>query len=520
MGFVDLNNGAANSESPGGGSQVTIVRPTVGFGGVETVQLRPVAQGDFVYGINSQTYVTASFVGGAVSTENGMATVSCGTNASGSAILNLRRAVKYRPGMGSLMRATAIFDTPAADNLQLLGMANEECGYSIGYNNIQFGVMHRESGSLEIRKLTVSAAATNGEQVTVQLDGDSYVFTIAIEGTTSTAQTAYKIACQDFTQIGRTGFRVDAIGSDVYFLSSRCNSTLTGSYAVSGNIGISGSFSRTQAGANYSETFIPQDQFNIDKLNGAGASEMIINPQLGNVYEIDLQYLGFGATRYSIQNPKTGRFFPFHVIENANSRTRPVLKNPNVHIRLESSNAGNTTSRVVKSASTAAFVAGEVIKLDPKFSKSWTFTDLRKLTYYPLALLKANRVHQSQVCYSEFDILRIGASNESASKTLTIGFFKGAKITGPVTLTEVDSLNSTVSYANLDPNGTSPPNTISNLAEITPFYELVVGSESSKQVDLEKLELIFQQDTPVVIAVKTSSSPMAGAVSAVWFEQQ
>jgi hypothetical protein len=511
MGFTNLHGKQGKSTN----------NPTIGFGGVEVSQLVPVAQGDFIYGIQSpQTFVTASFVGSSVTAANGMAVLNCGTDVSGSAVLNLRRGIKYRPGQGSIMRATALFDTPVEDNLQLIGLANNETGYSFGYQGTDFGILHRETGQLEIRKLTITTGATNGETVTVTLDGDAFNFDIVIEGTTSTTQTAYKLSLQDYTQLGETGFLVDVVGADVYFISGRCNSDLTGAYSISGTGTIAGTFTRVLAGTNHEETFIPTGSFNIDKLDGTGPSGMIINPQRGNVYEIDFQYLGFGNARFAVEDPNTGRFTNCHMIKNANNRITPVLKNPNVQIRLESSNSGNTSDVSVKSASMSGFISGEIIKLDPKFAQSFAFTNLNKLTYHPLAMIKTNRIHKNQSCFGEFDILRLAGSNEVSSKTLIIGFFLGAEITGNVNYQFVNDENSIVSIATLDPTTNSPPNTISNLSDIVPFHEIVVGPLAGVSEDLDKLEFIFPPGVPLLIAVKATNTGVNGSVSINWFEQQ
>jgi hypothetical protein len=518
MGFTDLSKAKT---AAGGSTSVTIESPAISFGELLTANLKPVAQGDFVYGIQTpQTFTTASFLGSSVTAANGMAVLNCGTGVSGSAVLNLRRGIKYRPGQGSIMRATALFDTPVENNLQLIGLANNETGYSFGYQGTDFGILHRETGQLEIRKLTITVGATDGETVTVTLDGDAFSFDIDIDGSTSTTQTAYKLSLQDYTQLGETGFLVDVIGSDVYFISGRCNPNLTGTYSISGTNTIAGTFTRVLAGTDYTETFIPTGSFNIDKLDGTGTSEMIINPQRGNVYEIDFQYLGFGNARFAVQDPNTGRFANCHMIKNANNRTTPVLKNPNVQIRLESSNNGNTSGVSVRSASMAGFITGEVVKLDPKFAQSFAFENLNQTTYHPLAMIKTNRIHKNQSCFGEFDILRLAGSNEVSSKTLIIGFFLGAEITGDVNYQFVNDENSIVSIATLDPTTNSPANEISNLSDIVPFHEIVVGPLAGVSEDLDELEFIFPPGIPLLIAVKATNTGVNGSVSINWFEQQ
>jgi hypothetical protein len=114
----------------------------------------------------------------------------------------------------------------------------------------------------------------------------------------------------------------------------------------------------------------------------------------------------------------------------------------------------------------------------------------------------------------------LAGSNEVSSKTLIIGFFLGAEISGNVNYQFVDDENSVVSIATLDPTTNSPPNTISNLSDITPFHEIVVGPLAGVSEDLDKLEFIFPAGIPLLIAVKATNTGVNGSVSINWFEQQ
>ena len=510
MGFSDLNK----PKKYFGADNVQIDGPNSTFGEVATISVRPQAQGDFVYGVNDQIFTTSSFVGGTVTSVSGVCELDSGTNASGSATVQLRRGLKYRPGQGSMMRATALFSEPDAGNAQFVGAGNGENGYFIGYFGTNFGILHSERGQREVRKLTVLTGSGTGN-VTVTLNGNSIV--VPITGGSDTSQTAYQLSIANYSQLGSGGWLADAIGNTVYFISARSSSTLTGSYSVAG-ASIVGTFSRTKAGEAQTNTFIPSASFNRDRLDGKGPSGMTLNPQRGNVYELQFQYLGYGNAEFSVENPENGKFTKIHTIENANNRTTPVLKNPNVSVLATSANIGGTTSKKLKTASMAGFIEGTVVKLDPKFAKGWSFSGVNSATYRPLALLKANRLHNDESCFGEFDLLRIGASNEVNNKTLTVGFFKKAKISGDVNYQYVDEQNSIVSYASLTPTGAGL-NTITNLAEITPFFELIVGSASSRSINLEDLEYILGPGDELLIAIRTTAS-ITGQVSITWFEQQ
>jgi len=512
MGFSDLNNGA-NSDGRGA-DKVAVNSPLSIFGEVITAQLYPIAQGDFVSNINNQTFTTSSFAGATLTQADGMCSLNSGTSASGSSTVQLRRGLEYRPGQGSIMRATALFDTPSAGNAMFLGAGTAECGYYIGYFGTNFGVLHSVSGSREIRRLDITTGAGT-ENVTVTLNGSSVV--VPVVGANSPEQTAYQLANADYSQVGTGGWLADAQSGSVYFISARSAAGLDGAYSVAGT-GIVGAFTQVQDGEAQANNFIPKSSFNVDKLDGTGPSGMILNPQKGNVYQIQFQYLGFGNATFSTEDPNTGLLVPFHMIKNTNARTAPVLKNPNMSVLCTSANIGGTTSKTLKTASMAAFTEGRIAKLDPKFSKSWTISSVNQSTYRPLALLKSNRVFQNQSNFGEFDLLRASLSNETAGasgKTITIGLFLGATVTGEVNYQYINPSNSIVSYATLAPAA----QTISNLANLTPFYEILAGPSGTQTDFLETMQFVFQIGRPLLVAIKTSGAA-SGTFSLNWFEQQ
>jgi len=333
-----------------------------------------------------------------------------------------------------------------------------------------------------------------------------------VTGGSDITQTAYQLSLGDYSQVGNGGWLADAIGDSVYFLSAR-SGPMGGSYSVAGG-SIVGTFSQIRQGVAQTNTFIPSGSFNVDKLDGTGPSEMVLNPQLGNVYQIGFQYLGFGNAKFAIENPENGLMTEFHQIKNANSRTTPVLRNPNTSILATSANIGGTTSVDLKTVSMAAFTEGKTLKLDPKFALSFSFTNINQANYVPFLLIKANRVFNTLSSFGEFDILQLGGSNEVNNKTLTIGLFLNAEVSGDVNFQYVDQQNSIVSYAKLDPATQTIKTPIGK-----PFYEMIIGSASSRMVDLKEMEFAFGPGTQVLVAFKTTAN-MDGTISVNWFEQQ
>ena len=237
---------------------------------------------------------------------------------------------------------------------------------------------------------------------------------------------------------------------------------------------------------------------------------MVLNPQMGNVYQIGFQYLGFGNARFGMEDPETGRFFDFHQIKNTNSRTSPVLKNPNVNILATSANIGGTTPSSLKTVSMAGYTEGIIRNLDPKFSKTIDFTNLGT-SYKAIAVIKANRVFLNGSSFGEIDLLKIATSNEATGKTLQVSLFLNEVVSDDVNFINVDENNSITSVATgsltFSPSG-------------APFYNLIAGPNSSEVHEFKDFDFVFGPGQQVVVAAKFSNGSGNGTISINWFEQQ
>jgi hypothetical protein len=74
--------------------------------------------------------------------------------------------------------------------------------------------------------------------------------------------------------------------------------------------------------------WIPQTTWD-DPSDGTGSSGLILDPTKGNVYQIALQWLGFGALKFYIELPN-GEFGLVHTIKYSNTSTSVSLTNPNL----------------------------------------------------------------------------------------------------------------------------------------------------------------------------------------------
>jgi len=124
------------------------------FGTLETAELTPVIQGDFVYGLNSQLWNTGvvSGTGATVDTNVNRLRIQSGTVSTNYAYITSRRIIRYRAGQGTLIRFTPLFTTGVANNDQFWGVGTVASnaifdGYFFGYHGTSFGIGYYNSGA-------------------------------------------------------------------------------------------------------------------------------------------------------------------------------------------------------------------------------------------------------------------------------------------------------------------------------------------------------------------------------------
>jgi hypothetical protein len=104
---------------------------------------------------------------------------------------------------------------------------------------------------------------------------------------------------------------------------------------------------------------VPQNEWNLDRMDGTGPSGMVLDHQKLNVYFIQFQYLGAGAISLHIEDEFTGEMVKVHNLLYANLNTIPSVFNPNFHFTMFCRNKLTTSNVECKSASYAYFIEGK-----------------------------------------------------------------------------------------------------------------------------------------------------------------
>lgn len=293
------------------------------------------------------------------------------------ATVKTRRAMVYRAGQGTEARFTAVFSAPASGVTQLAGFMNPTNALCFGTNGStgKFGILRRYGGRLEVYTLTVASSVSGSGDVYVVLDGVRTRVTLASSDSTTTV--AHKIASTSFVHCG---FTATANDSTVIFSSERSTSyegarsvgTYGVAYSSSGAVtwhGDAPSMTSTATGAAATDEWVAKDDWNMDKMDGAGTSGLRLDVTQGNVYRITYQWLGFGAIRFEVENPITGDFHPVHIIRYAGTGTTPSITLPSMRLTWHSeSDTTAVTGGTLKGVSAGLFTQGISRCLTPRFS--------------------------------------------------------------------------------------------------------------------------------------------------------
>jgi hypothetical protein len=367
---------ADNTQTPVTGSQIGVKRaidtniagPLSSFGEVLIAEPTPSVQIDALHGIRSEVHETFTGPSGSntIKDDHGGKEFHCqsGTTSGGYGLLRSLNTVRYRPGQGGRMRFTARFGTPVALSAQRAGGVNIGTELSFGYNGLDFGLLHRTGGRLEIQTLTISAAASGNETLTLTLNDIEYTISLT-SGTIP--HNAFEIVDDDGFAATHNAYQN---GNTVVFISIAVGPE-TGTFSFSSTGTAAGTFAQTGAGVAVTDNFINQEDWNVTSVNTAN-NPFALDPSKGNVYQIDFQYLGYGRIQYSVEDPNTGNFIPVHVIKYANANTAPNLETPNFKIGWFAASLGATTNTEIYGASAFGGTDGKITTLKNPTAHSHT----------------------------------------------------------------------------------------------------------------------------------------------------
>lgn len=421
--------------------EVEIRGPRLPFGSLHTESLTPIFQVDAIYGINPTELLATTALSGTSTAATNLFTCATGTTSLAFASLQTRKRLRYRAGQGLAARFTALWSATSPLSITLAGLGTAESGVYFGYYNgvpyapssatsAEFGVLHVRGGVRKIVTLTVTTKSSTTNDITITLN--SVVFTVTgITNGATTTTTAYELST--FTYAGWTAMQR---GATVVFVAADAG-TKTGTYAISqtGGGAATGTYATTAAGVASTDTFIPQSTWNGDKLDGTGASGVTLDPTKGNVFQIGVQYLGFGAITFAVEtapSANSASFITVHTIKFPNTQTYTNVTQPSMPFTMAAYSAGSTTNTSVSCASLAGFIEGAKKLTGPRMSYDSTRNNyVQSGTYYPLMTVRNDTEYGGRANQAVVQLISVGCAHGDATPVAAY-LIRNATLAGPV----------------------------------------------------------------------------------------
>lgn len=416
-----------------GHAEVAIHSPTAVFGNVLVDEEIPIFQTDFVYGINTQQVYTVTSGSGATAGTNQLLSMNTGTTIYSYAVGESRKRLRYRPGQGCKVSFTAIYTTPVANSYQGAGCGTAENGVYFGYgdtNNLSdtsFGILRVYNGKREIKTLTVTTGATSSSNVTITLNGTA--FTVPVTNASNIQRTVWEIA----SYTGYTGWDAYPNGATVIFIRKSAGTTAGTQSFSAGTTGAAATIAQTRAGANSTDTFIKQSDWNVDKLDGTGASGFTLNPQKLNLYRICIGYLGAHDIIFQVKvtppNSNNSTWHTVHVIKISNLNTATSFTNASFPFNSFVYSAGSTTDLTLKVGSFIGSIEGKKILHGLRASYVNSLTTVGASNYQAIFTILNPRVFNGVANQSVINILSFSGAIKHTSPVIYY-FIKNGTLVG------------------------------------------------------------------------------------------
>lgn len=336
-----------------GDLRVVVSQPSDTFGHLSTT--RPVHQVELRFrkqldAVNT-TVLEKTGTASASVTNNHYLTLATGSTTGSSLLFASVDTAHYYPGLALTCNFTAVYTSGVSGTQQYAGLGDLCNGLFFGYNGTEFGILHAAHGGPECRSLTITAAATGTGNVTVTLNGVAK--SVAVVTGNTTWEVARRIAATDFSDMG---WRTDLENATVYFIAVQPGSK-GGTYSVSGQ-GVTGTFTSVQTGTAATSTWIAQSAWNTDTCFGLQEISSM-DWAKGNIFEISLQWLGYGRIVFGVENPRTGVFTTVHQINYAGTSVLTSLDTPDLPVAAYVTNGATTSPMTLTIPCMAVFVRGE-----------------------------------------------------------------------------------------------------------------------------------------------------------------
>lgn len=478
---------------------VEVLHKVAAFGESLFVEPTPIVQVYAMYGVRDdmQQLIAGN---GSISEVDSNFVVQSGTGATNITSLLTEEQAQYRAGQGLKNRWTALFETSAANSIQASGFINAEDGFVFGYDGTEFGIARGHGGIAELQELTITTPAAGAENATITINNTPYVVPLTA-GTVE--HNAWEIS--------------EWLRKNVpnFFFSSN-KAVVQALFVFPLALGTFAFTSATAVAAWAQQTVGTPPLFDwVPMADWSNPPSWTIDPTKGNVFEIQIQYLGYGGIRFYVENPNNSNLELVHVYGYANENIVPSVSNPTFRIGWTIQNLGNTTNLTIRGSSAGAFVEGKIIFDERSRTVSETIVNLGATQVNFITIRNRysinNRVNRISA-YPHF--LLISAAH---NKPVIFHMHIGDEFTGDMLYDYIDEANSAIEFCTTPDAAAADVPAVS--VEGRGVLQVRTRSTQPIQFDLRNIFKSLRQGEALTISVLTDSGTGAEAdASLVWVE--
>lgn len=249
-----------------------------------------------------------------------------------------------------------------------------------------------------------------------------------------------------------------------------------------------------------SNTFITQNNFNADKLDGTGKSGFLLDHTKLNIYRINYGYLGVAPIFYEVYAGYNIGWIAFHIYDISNKQNGTHIGKPYLPVKAEVGNTGNNTNMTFSSGSIYAGVidgSGAPDESSREFSYARTIANAAaSASATPIAIFHNKATYGGVENKIENLLLRVGVGVEG-TKTSALRLYRvfGATPTG-------------TSFSDISSNSNMEISTAGafNLAGCELLYSWALGKSGQIDIDTERLNFLLLPDQYAVFTYTSTAS--------------
>lgn len=228
--------------------------------------------------------------------------------------------------------------------------------------------------------------------------------------------------------------------------------------------------------SNGTYNYVTRSNFNIDKLDGSGPSGIVLDYTKGNVYQIQIQWHGFGVIKFFVEDATSGKYILYHIIQYPNQSTDLSLMNPTFPFRTFIENTSYSGTMNMNLASSTIFNEGKIKRLGPIHFTDKTNSNVSQSWSHMITLRNRSSIN-SITNRSQIYILSIDTANDHTSNS-QITIYKNCTL-------------SSASWSNFDTSDSIMEMTTTGTISSYGYKILgsILGPDSSRSIDPDKFEI-------------------------------